>query len=172
MKKVFCCLLAVCSLLLAGCTQEEKFAYNEEYVFSHIAFYGSAQVNIEDLSSLCPLGVEIRSVNELESYIKKNIDVYSVIKMTEDGSREQIFLKNQLDGITFYEDNTADLKINGETKTYAANILLEHNGDKTDLTISVGSTYKTERFDFKDGYVFYSVELYPEYGIKYMFDND
>lgn len=161
---------AVCSGLSAGCAKE-KFAYNEEYTFSHITFYNSEKVSIEDLSSLCPFGVQISSVSELESFIKENLDRYSVTK-TENGKTERIFLKNELESIIFYEDDRAELRINGETKTCEARILSDYRGDKTKITFSVGNAYEAKRFDFEKGCISYSLELYPDYGINYIFDND
>ncbi len=165
-RKSALCLGLVGCLLFAGCA-EEKFAYNEKYVFSHVSFFKSDRVTMEELASFIPAGMQISSVEELESVIKNNLDTYSFIK-NENGQQKRIYLKNELQSITFLQNNQATVVYKGESRTVNANLLTEYEEER----FIVGNQYETKPFYYEDGYVYYAISFTENFAIRYIFDND
>ncbi len=165
MKKSLCLLLAG-GLFFAGCTTEEKFAYNEEYIFSNVEFYCQKDLTIADLATWIPMGATVNSIKELENLIKENLDTYSIIQNSESG-QTRIYLKNELQSITFLENNQATVVYKGETHTVSATLQPEFENER----FIVGNAREAKQFYFEDGYVYYSIEIDPKgFGIKYIFD--
>ncbi len=165
-KKSLLCWGLIGCLSLVGCA-EEKFAYNETYTYSHVAFFRSERVTIEDLASFIPAGAQISSVEELENLIKQSLDTYSIVK-NEDGQQKRIYLKNELQSITFLESEQATVVYKGESHTVRANAAVGYEQER----FIVGNAYETKLFYYEDGYVYYSISIADGFAIEYIFEND
>ncbi len=165
-KRGLLCLGLVGCLLVGGCQEKEEFAYNEAYVFSHVSFTYSDKTTIEDLSAFIPAGTQISSVEEMESFIKQNLDTYSIIK-NEGGQQKRIYLKNELQSITFLGNNQATVVYKGETHTVAATLLTDFDEKR----FVVGNAREGKLFSYEDGYVYYGIAFTDDFAIRYIFDN-
>ena len=95
----------------AGCGRlDESLQLDKTYVYKDISFKKAENLTFEELSSLVPMGAvgednhPIDTINELEQCIAENIDTYSVILQTENGS-ERVFIKPNILSLRAAEGN-------------------------------------------------------------------
>lgn len=167
MKKLisalFLTVLALSSVFgFAACARSPELG--TEYKFSRFFFERDSDVKITDLSMFVPAfpDEEINSVKDLENYITKHIEDYSIVKLLPAGGNVTIPLKNEVKSIKV-GDKAVTLNFAEESKDYQYYV---QDGDEY---ILAEAGVKYGKWEFERGRFYYSVEFTDDFEIKYEF---
>ena len=182
MKKIISTVLAgVCAfgtvLCLVSC-QPKELQLDKEYVYTDISFKKAKDLTIEDVAAFAPLfsaamvGIDpVDTVKEFEEYIRQNIDTYSIVRLTENGS-ERIYIKPSITSIRITEGypyiaKAYSLWLKYEDKEEELRYGAEREGDVFTIPDSVATL---DDFYFSSGALHYDLVFNEKFSVVYNYE--
>ena len=159
----FLAIILVCLIAFSfsACGVEKKLEYGKEYAYTNITFDRNPSITFEDISvSLIPiglaqLGARPKNIIEYENFVRNNLDKYNLTKLLEGGDRVIISFNIPCEAIIINETSIT-VKVAGQSNTQE--MVFENN----ELKLNEFSSIR-----YKNGVVYYSIELMEGYEIHY-----
>lgn len=175
MKKLLSILLTVvCVLGMALCftsCQPKELQLDKEYVYKDISFKKAEDLTLEDISSFIPsFGASIETVKDFENFLKENIETYSIVRQTENGS-EKIHIKPSILSVRIteghpYMKNAYSLWLKYEDKEEEVRYGVVRNGN---VFTCPDSMAEVADFYYSEGELHYDLEFNDKFSIVYNF---